>query len=517
MKRRDHIATVSFLLGAAVFLLMGNAATAQEFMPPPAFYGGTPSLVYGRFYVQGGVQYRNIQRFGFRKFVRPYSYVQSWGVAPFAGDVQGPFGTGTGVAGYPINPTGDYTIVGTTAVLNWPPSLTADPNVSGVWIYDGGAYIRPEGTYWNLNAADEVTPYFQLWSGTNVGLGQKPGVMSDGTAHYQFDGIFLVANTPDNVQNGFSISSTANALNFTDTTKVAFRRTLDASVNGYGNGVESFIWTTMGSEIRDKEFSPTPVSPTLEVGFQWTDFFDLFGGFSWYDMDINFGRTYDTTSSLSRRGVKDTFPYTSSRTGTWQGTTPSNAYHPSTLIETEAGIWDIILPDSSRNGVSPHREFFFVNDATIAPVPATETITLHTDVRVYEYKLGARSWVPLYGLGRFGIVFGPLLNQIGYNASVGRVTTMQLPQGTVTVPYYESHNGTLLSYGLYAGGDLEVAFGQYYGKFGVNYNISEEKTLKACDNSVTLSNTLTVDPSMAVDTNINLSGFNMAFNLGCRF
>jgi hypothetical protein len=63
-----------------------------------------------------------------------------------------------------------------------------------------------------------------------------------------------------------------------------------------------------------------------------------------------------------------------------------------------------------------------------------------------------------------------------------------------------------LSWGAFAGGDIEGAFGPYFGKFAAFYHITEEKALKNADT-----------PELAVDTNINLSGFNMAFNLGCRF
>ncbi len=468
MKPRDHIASVSCLLAVVIFLLIEGAAIAQEFMPPPAFGPGAPSLVYGRFYVQGGVQYRNIQRFGFRRFVRPYSFVQDWGQAPFGTDQEGPFGTGTGVVGYPTTPDG----------------INADPNISGNWIYDNSGFITPNGViYDDAGGTVVATPVNGAWDSFAGGLGQRPGTMTSGASHYQFIGEFQIGNTPDNVQDGFSIGASSTGLNFTDTTKVSFRRVLNSSVNGYGTGRESLIWTTMGPEIRDREFTLNPICPTLEFGFQWTNFFDLFGAFSWYDMDINFGGTYHLTSSLSHRAIKDTFPYTSSRTGTWQNTVPSNTTHPSTLIETVEGVWDVIFPDSSRNGVSPNRTFFFVQDFGAPPAPTTETIALHTDVRIYEYKLGARSWIPLYGLGRFGVVFGPLVNQINYNASLSRNTTVEIPNApAVTIPYYEHHNGTLWSFGLFTGTDMEVAFGQYFGKFGLYYNLTEEKVLKNADN-----------------------------------
>lgn len=485
MKRRDHIATVSFLLGAAVFLLMGNAATAQEFMPPPAFYSGTPSLVYGRFYVQGGVQYRNIQRLGFRKFVVPYQVVQDWGAAPFAADQEGPFGAATGVQGYPPFPDG----------------ISADPNTSGIWLYDNGAFITPNGNTFDDNTGT-VVESATLWNTTHGGLGQKMIVMTTGAGHFANDGVFLIADTPNNVDNGFDLSG---SLNFTDTRKVSFRRTLDATVNGYGNGRESLIWRTYGSEIRDKEFVTNAVSPTLEFGFQWTNFFDLFSAFSWYDLDANSGSIHPLTASLMRRGIRDTFPYTSSRTGTWQGTAPVGI-HESSLIETVEGVWDQILPNAPSNGVSPSRVFFFTQDLSVPAMQITETVSMHADVRIYEYKLGARSWVPLYGLGRFGIVFGPMLNQINYNASVNRVATFPLTTGTVSASATSSNKGTLLSWGAFAGGDIEGAFGPYFGKFAAFYHITEEKALKNADT-----------PELAVDTNINLSGFNMAFNLGCRF
>lgn len=482
MKRRDHTASVSCLLAAVVFLLIQGAAVAQEFMPPPAGYPGTPSLVVGRFYIQGGVQYRNIQTFGFERSTRPVIDPFQAGVPPFGPDravfdfTSFAFGTGTGVVGYPPTPTG---IAGT------------DPRTSGIWVYNDGA-IDPNGV-----GPDGLTP--TLWPDgppARPGLGAR---VDPATGNQYTIGVFSISNPSGQVGTGATPGfDPAAPPNMANTFSVTWQRVLDATVEiAPEAGVQSILYKYYGQQI-NQEYQENIWSPSLELGFQWTNFFDMFTAFSWYDMSRSTSKSFTGgTSNLLRRGFRDTFPYSSDNSNAW----PTGPYTTSTVVGAKASSQ--ILPDSPGVIGFPRRQFFLVDFGAGTGVPCNETVNLHTDVRVYEWRNGVRSWIPLYGMGRFGFTFGPMLSILNWNASEHGIFTFIIPNLPPSVfETLDSNRGTLLSWGLFTGLDLEVAMNRWYVKLTGQYNLSEQKALAN---------------SPYTDTNVNLSGFTSILAAGWRF
>jgi hypothetical protein len=252
MNRRNHTAPVTCLLAVVLFMMFESAALAQAFMPPPPTFPGRPCLVAGRFYFAAGAQYRNIQTFGFERRTSPIIYEFEPGVPPFGPNVAGAFGTGTGLPGYPTSPTAN----------------NADPpSQSGFWNYNNGS-ISPIGVLdWPNNP----------WAppATLPGLGQY--ATTAGTP-VQVGG-FTVASPSKQVGNGTIIGfSLTDPPPFNETYTLTWERLLDNTVVAEG-GVASIIYRYDTQEI-NTEFSEGIWTPALEFGFQWTNFFDIFGAFS---------------------------------------------------------------------------------------------------------------------------------------------------------------------------------------------------------------------------------------------
>ncbi len=477
MKRRDHTAPVSCLLAAVVFLLIQGAAVAQEFMPPPAGYPGTPSLVVGRFYIQAGVQYRNVTRFAFERGTRTVLNPYQWGVPPFGPDRQNywdafPFGSGTGTPGYPPVPTG---------------AAGTDPNTSGIWTYNNGA-IDPNG--------DSLWPTAPFTTAPLPGLGQHD--IDPGTV-WQV-GIFTVSAPSSQVGNGTSVGFDPLAPpNMNQTFSITWQRVMDATVTGEdgGPGLESILYQYNGRQF-NQEYQTNIWSPSIELGFQWTNFFDLFTAFSWYDISRNLSQSFTGgTTDLVRRAFRDTFPYSSDYDVVW----PTSPYSSNTIIGGDGNSQ--INPDSPGVIGYPRRQFFLVNYG-LGNATASETINLHSDVRVYEWRSGVRSWVPLYGMGRFGVTFGPMMSLLSWNASEHGIYTFVIPNVPEPSVFetLDHMNGTLTSFGLFGGLDVELAMNRWYAKFTGQYNLSEQKALANSPNT---------------DTNVNLSGFTYIVSGGLRF
>jgi hypothetical protein len=471
MNRRNHTAPVTCLLAVVLFIVFESAALAQAFMPPPPTFPGRPSLVAGRFYFTGGAQYRNIQRFGFERKTSPIIYQFEPGVPPFGPNEAGEFGTGTGRIGYPTNPTGN------------PADL---PAVSGIWNYLNGL-IDPTGstTIWP-NSPFSGSP-------TLLGLGQY--ATSAGTPTQV--GSFTVAAPNKQVGTsgtlvGFSLTDPPP---FNESYTITWERLLDDTVVAEG-GVESIIYRYDTQEI-NTEFSEGIWTPALELGFQWTNFFDIFGAFSWYDISDKVSRNWAGTSGTMRRGFRDTFPFSSDNSANWI----VGFWTSSTVVENENVNYQI-LPDSPGPFGMPRREFYLVNISSSGGVPVTEHLNLETTVRVYETKVGARSWIPLYGLGRFGITLGPLMNILNYSATTHNVYTFGTVPGPQSIAYANLNKGTLLSFGVFSGADLELTYGQFFGRLTGQYTVTEQKQIVNDD---------------ATSTNVNLSGFSTIIAGGIRW
>ncbi len=118
-----------------------------------------------RIYIQGGVQFRAIQRLGFQKTPSVIRYAEpvqdphnpgvfyTEGKPPFGPNQAGDFGTGTGVPGYEEfgPPNGNP---------------NDDPRRSGIWNYNDG-YITPNGNFTSNNVliSDSLALLAWYWPG----------------------------------------------------------------------------------------------------------------------------------------------------------------------------------------------------------------------------------------------------------------------------------------------------------------------------------------------------------------
>ncbi len=165
-------------------LVSGSAATAQ-FIPTPLPIIPAPWwLTSCGFYLQVGARYRSIDTLRIRQEQSQITY-QEPGVPAFGPpNVTGEFGTGTGVAGYPISP-----LLG-----------NLNPNLSGFWQYNNG-FIDPKAPG-DLTVNGGNFPYPQ---GTEVMLGRfvqtknVGGVIAKQTFNigsFQINDTFLQVDNP---------------------------------------------------------------------------------------------------------------------------------------------------------------------------------------------------------------------------------------------------------------------------------------------------------------------------------
>lgn len=507
MKLRNHISPVVCLVVALASLWFASVALAQQAFPVTPFMPPVrQSCLSGRFYVQGGVQFRSIQRLGFQKTPSVIRYAQpiedpnnpgqfyTEGKPPFGPNQSGDFGTGTGVPGYPPRPTG------------FEPD---GPNRSGIWIYDDG-YITPNGFYTDADTSASVATLWPYFGSTIVpGLGQykEDTVSSDGIDL----GVFVINNNATQVLNGYpgiypgqpqgDGFEPSNPPLKTDTYGIRWSRVLNETVyDDSQQGVPSRIWQSPGSEIQNLEYNEQIWCPTVEVGVQATSFFDVFWGLSWYSLDKSLTRSFSSQAQLWRRAYTDSFSFWTDDDNNW-----IPGPYESTTRPDGANVNQQILPDARGVAGYPNRQFYEVIDgggaAQLPIVDVRETIFCRTDASIYENRLGVRSWTPLYGMGRFGVTLGPLVNLIYFKAS--QTTRADFTGGVEHVDVSERFSqGWLVSYGLFTAADIEIDWQNYFLRTNAQYNLSEEKQIHNSPN---------------VWMNLNVSGFSSIIAAGLRF
>ncbi len=291
MKLRNHISLVVCLVVALASHYLGSAVFAQQAVPCTPFMPSARQQCFSdRFYIQGGVQFRSIQRLGFQKKPSVIRYAEpvedphnpgvfyTEGKPPFGPNQAGDFGTGTGVPGYEEfgPPNGNS---------------NDDPRRSGIWNYDDG-YINPNGNY---TSNDVLFPtLWPFWPGTGqerAGLGQYI-TSGDGVDL----GVFALKNTASQVVLGVpsSYPHGEQVVGFvptdpplkTATYAVQWSRLIDDSVAISPElGVPSRIWRTWGGEIQTLDYNEELWCPTVEIGVKATSFFDVFWGLSWFGLE----------------------------------------------------------------------------------------------------------------------------------------------------------------------------------------------------------------------------------------
>jgi len=442
-------------------------------MAPPFIPPGVRANTGGGFYLQAGVQFRNIEKFVIEKRPANIRWVDTLGVPPFGPNTSTYFGSATGVTGYPTSPTGN---------------LANLPDVSGIWYYNNGG-IDPNGFYidTNGNTIAIVWPFNPF----TTPPGNPPDLSGLGryatTSGTPFDiGMFSVANPSAQVGGlngtGFDVN---NPPSFVDTYSVTWERVMNNMLYPGETAppyVASRILVASGIE-HNMSYNEQLWTPTIEVGYQWGSFFDIFYGFSWFNMKEQYSKVFPNQAYTYRRVFQDTFPFSSDNSATW----PVGSWTSATVTGT-ANVNNQILPDTQGVIGFPRRVFSERLDQAVPPVPITEFASVRTDMAIYENKLGARSWTPIYGVGKMGFFMGPLMNIIYYRASANDLGRFDLEPGAPVGGISEFKAGWTTTFGLFLGSDLEIVSNSYFVRGSIQYSWQLQGSVNNSDTIQTVFN-----------------------------
>jgi hypothetical protein len=445
MKLRKHICTAALLGVALAFISVGTTAVAQGLQPP--FMAPTPpSLNYGVFYFQAGAKYRNLHTFTMNVAGGPSTIVVSPGTVPFGPPTAGPFGVGT-------------------ANGEWFNGVIAPTT----WTYNNGqvsADVLPPGALVGCAGPppDICSPFDQTWVYLNPGPFIQPelgrfvftiggtGGCCDGTTAPGSIGSFQISDPATQVDNPGSIAGT---------TTVTFTVPVDGSL----------AFTTNGAGL-ERVFEGAVVGPSLETGYQWSNYFDVFYGFSWFTASNSMSFSSVIQGTASSTSIVDTFPFLSDDDSGW----PIFAFNSSDSAVNGDLLHNYHLaPNSAANGgIFPTRQFSTVAIAGIPPENIQETITNTAEFTPLENRFGARSWAPLYGLGRLGATLGGAIIPTYYKIT-GSKTDIALggsdtvDPGTVLAAEVIENKEWRTLWGGFVGGDLFLGNTGYFLYGSVDY------------------------------------------------
>ena len=497
MKLRKHICTAVLLGVAVAFISVGTTAVAQGLQPP--FMAPTPpSLTNGVFYFQAGVKYRNVDQFRFDVSGASSPIVVSSGTIPFGPTTSGNFGVGTGKLGFDGN------------------SGTPTANGSFSWIYDNGQIsgdVIPGGVV--IVPPDVLSPAIPvaceddpgpppviivcnrdfLWSysviqpviGRFISVISGSGGCCDDQSAPSSQGSFVIDDPTTQVNN---IGSMAN------TTQVTFQLAL----------LDSLAFITNSSTDINRVFQGAAVGPSFEMGYQLSNYFDLFYGFSWFTISNSMSLSNTIQGQGARTTIVDTFPFVSDDTAAWPVSLGAFQSSSSINIASTATQNYHLATNSPLLGIFPNRQFSAQADASIPFENIQETITNSAEFTPLENRFGARSWAPLYGLGRLGATLGtaviPTYFKItGSRTDIASGSSGTVAPGTVLVAQTAEQKDWTTLYGLFVGGDLSMGNTGYFLYASADY-------MWATNFSYELN---------AVKTTFNPGGFTAGLSAGIQF
>jgi len=474
------------LLAAIAMLVSGSAATAQ-FLPTPLPIIPAPWwLTSSGFYLQAGARYRSIDTLRIRQEQSQITY-QEPGVPAFGPNVTGEFGTGTGVAGYPTSP-----LLG-----------NLNPNLSGFWQYNNG-FINSSAPA-DPSAAAGNFSYPQL---PEVMLGRFVYTPVGGGATSAYNiGSFQINDTFLQVDNPAGVAAA--------TTRVSWSRVIDGTYPSGSPEMQSRLFDGTGFTF-DARFDPGLWTPSFEFGYQASNFFDVFYGFSSFNYDAAVSRSAVILANFGRRGFTDTFSFYSNLPNNWRikDFNTASALQPcgDSGLPLCPGCSDCpdefvanyrIWPDGVGQGVYPVRQFYEVFPADAPKENLREEINQKVDIGVHENRLGGRSWTPIYGIGRLGVSLGALLSPITYRISgTKRVTSLgpRLP-GTMFENAAEVQTGVWWNVGAFVGTDLQIQYGSLFARGAVEYSLCRNQSASL----------------FQVETTVNPGGFATLMSAGFTF
>jgi hypothetical protein len=274
----------ALLLMAAGLAAADSASAQQQFPFEGPFTPIIASPLYsGRFYFQGGVRFRLLYKFQFTNKDHALRY-ENPGVPPFGPNQEGPFGSGTGIPGFPLSPSHNP---------------ADDPDVSGYWIYENGdidarAPTDPDAQFNYCWGTEKACNNNTLQTGP---LGHYPSADPVADPNGANIGSFEVSDTTSQMNSG-----TVNT-----TTRISWRRPIDGTYPVASGEVPSRIVYADIATWKRPDFQHTAWAPSIEAGFQLDDYFDLYWSLSWIYQTDRFTRSDIVQSYLRRRGFQDTY------------------------------------------------------------------------------------------------------------------------------------------------------------------------------------------------------------------
>ncbi|MGO9567625.1 MAG: hypothetical protein ACLP5H_08800 [Desulfomonilaceae bacterium] len=449
MKLRKHICPVALLVVALAFLSVGSHAFGQGLQPP--FMAPTPpSLCHGAFYFQAGVKYRNVDSFRFDVSGASNTIVVDLGTVPFGPTTAGNFGVGTGKPGFD--------------------GTSGTPTTNGfAWVYDNGLIsgdvIPGPGTLISpgvLNPAipNTCTPpagtlcnadFLWTYSVIQPVIGRfvvaVSGACCTGNAS-ESQGSFVIDDPTTQVNNLGSMAGT---------TQVTFQLAIPGSLT----------FTTNTAPDINRVVDSNVWGPSFEFGYQWSNFFDVFYGFSWFNVSNSIGLSNTIQGQAGHSVIQDTFPFVSDDTASWPVALGAFQSSDSFNIASSATHNYHMATNSSLQGILPNRQFSSVADASIPIENIQENIFNSAEFTPFENRFGARSWAPLYGLGRLGATLGTAVIPTHYKISgsasyIASGSSGAVAPGTVLAGQVSDHNDWTTLYGLFVGGDLSMGNTGYF-------------------------------------------------------
>jgi hypothetical protein len=201
------------------------------------------------------------------------------------------------------------------------------------------------------------------------------------------------------------------------------------------------------------------------MGYQWSNYFDVFYGFSWFTASNSMSVTSVIQGEGSRTTITDTFPFLSDDTSPWP---VFNFNSSNSVVNTTSTFNYHISPNRSGQGILPNRQFGTVADASIVTEDIQETITNTAEFTPLENRFGVRSWAPLWGLGRFGAILGGAIIPTYYKITGSRTDIALGPAngavapGTVLVAQATENKEWRALYGGFVGADLFMGNTGYF-------------------------------------------------------
>ncbi|MFC1834238.1 hypothetical protein ACFL2Q_05830 [Thermodesulfobacteriota bacterium] len=472
----------------------GIAYAQQQPFAPPVIVPYGRRMIGGFAYIQAGVRFRNLQCFRFNLIPHFIRYVDP-GLPPFGPFGSGEFGSGVGRPGYNggtfTNREGGFPQTPSYAVAD-------APRRSGFWNYDDG-YIQAANGGAVVNSSPP--PVFLLigsdWPHATGVFEQLLGRASSSPSALAA-GEFQMLNPPNQL----------DGTTFGSSDTVSFEYSIDGNYDSENNlavssGEQaSLIIDASGGVFNDAEYADKIWTPSIELGYQVGNFFELFYGFSTFSRSHSVSRRFNVSGTASRLGIRDTYPFFSN-VATMAGT----VFNTTSTQAGSSGLNNYVslYPDAEGiNNSYPTRTFIQLDDSGLPAENLQEDISHFAAVTVYENRLGVRSWLPLYGWGKMGVALGALWSPIWFEINGTRRVVSLGPTAPGLVIQAASptrHEDLWLNYGLFTAVDMTIEYGRYYFETAAEFNWCNDEHYIL----------------YAVETQFNPGGFSLNMAGGIRF